>query len=208
VGLVLSALTLAGRPWSDTSDARPPAKPAAEGAAVPKTKVALINFGHVVRNYEKHKTFQKELRTTIARLQAKNDALRLEAEKLSKETVDAETTPERRKHIEKRLKEMTRAMKHDASAFREAINKKQGEQLKVIYKDVQAAAQRYAKDHGIELVLHYTDAVAPDELDSPDNVARKLQAGACLPLYAAPGVDVSKEILAALNDNLRRRKGD
>jgi hypothetical protein len=70
--------------------------------------------------------------------------------------------------------------------------------------DVEAATRRYAKANDLELVLHYNDAVTTEEVWSPKSIARKAQAGALMPLYAAEGLDITKEIVAALNRDLRR----
>ncbi|HEY7428872.1 MAG TPA: hypothetical protein VH682_31870, partial [Gemmataceae bacterium] len=50
---------------------------------------------------------------------------------------------------------------------------------------------------------HYNDAVTPEDFMSPQNIARKLNTGALMPLYAAPGMDISQEVVNMLNYNLR-----
>src|SRR5262249_46507016 len=77
--------------------------------------------------------------------------------------------------------------------------------MQVLYGDVQAAARRYAQAHDLDLVLHYNDAVDARDYWSGANLARKMQAGALMPLYAAPGMDISKEVIAALNADLRKK---
>jgi hypothetical protein len=52
------------------------------------------------------------------------------------------------------------------------------------------------------VVLQYYDAdekTHAAEFWSPTNVARKLQASGCMPMYIAPGLDISEEIIEALN---------
>ena len=66
-------------------------------------------------------------------------------------------------------------------------------------------AQRYAASQGIELVLHFNDAdekTQPAEFWSPANVARKMQAGACMPLYITQGMDISEALVGMLNSNV------
>ena len=44
------------------------------------------------------------------------------------------------------------------------------------------------------------------ERSSAQNVARKMQAGATFPIYAAPGVDLTKEVTEALNKRYRQQQ--
>jgi hypothetical protein len=42
---------------------------------------------------------------------------------------------------------------------------------------------------------------------SSGNIARKLQAGALMPLYVKPGLDISKEVVDALNVAVNQKEG-
>ena len=95
---------------------------------------------------------------------------------------------------------LAKEREENSNAAKKVLGKKSDEQMVGLYKEVRAAAQKYAQEHHIELMLHYNDMASDDpELDNPMNIARKIQIGGCVPLYSAPGIDVSKEILAALN---------
>jgi hypothetical protein len=52
------------------------------------------------------------------------------------------------------------------------------------------------------MVMHFNDAVASVDLYQPGNVQRKLQTGACMPMYVAPGMDITNTISAMLNQRL------
>jgi Skp family chaperone for outer membrane proteins len=201
--LIVGTLFLAGRSWSwsGPADTHPVAAPLAK----PKSRVALINLTFVIKNYEKFKAFQEEMKAAVAPFQEKDKALKSEGEKLARKRQD-EQDAERREKIEEQLDKLKRAIEDNKKAATRTLTRKQEEQVKALFKDVQEAVARYARAHDIELVLHYNDAITPADLDSAQNITRKMQAGACMPLYTAPGIDVSKEILAALNDELRRRK--
>jgi Skp family chaperone for outer membrane proteins len=196
--LLVGALFLAGRSWSGSPVAGPPGKS--------KSRVAVINVAEVMRNYDRFKAFQKVVQGLAGPFQARDKAYRKESQKLAEEAKDKTITVERREKIEERLKQLQRAIEDNQAAGKKALSRKQDEQLKILFNDVRTAATRYAKDHDIELVLQYSDAVNPVEFESPQNIARKMQLGACVPLYAAPGIDISKEITAALNDAFTRRK--
>jgi len=87
---------------------------------------------------------------------------------------------------------------HDAKVL---YAKKNEEQMVIVYKEIMEAAQRYARKHDIDLVMHYND-VPPDQPDfySAVNVSRKIQAGACIPMVIAPGMDITKATTAELNE--------
>src|SRR5262249_50879236 len=124
---------------------------------------------------------------------------------LSREAALPETTEARRAAIEKEKKALQREAEGWKAKFQEALAKMQEKQMQVLYGDVQAAARRYAQAHDLDLVLHYNDAVDARDYWSGANLARKMQAGALMPLYAAPGMDISKEVIAALNADLRKK---
>ncbi len=108
--------------------------------------------------------------------------------------------------IEKKLKQLKRDLEDNTTDAKNGLTKKSDDMVVILYKEVHSAAQRYAKAHDLELVLHYNDAddkTEPASFWSSANVARKMQAGACVPLYIAPGMDISLEIVAAMNDGLR-----
>lgn len=172
--------------------------PAAAPTAA-KSRVALLNLTYVVKNYNKFKTFQDELKAAVDPFQAKDTAWKKEGEVAAKEGQDPKTSAEKRDQIEKRLKELTRLIEDNKMEASKVLNKKQGEQLKILYGDVRVAAYRYAQAHGHDMVLHYNDAVTEQDYNSEQNISRKMQAGALMPIYMASGVDVSIDIVKALN---------
>ena len=200
--LVLGALTLIARSWAETGWAAP--APASE--AKPKTKVALINISHVLKSYDKFKTFRNDLLAAMVPYQAKIAAFKTEGQKLETEAKNVKTTAARRLQIEKRFKELKKADQDNNAAAEKEVRRMQEEQLSTLYGDVEVACRRYAVSNGIELVMHYNDGTTKDEVNASENIARKMH-GALMPLYAAPGIDITKEIIAVLNDNYRRKKG-
>ncbi len=58
-------------------------------------------------------------------------------------------------------------------------------------------------------MLHYNDLPAGSpEFYSGFNVSRKIQNGSLFPLYVAPGVDITKELVDTLNESYRKSKSD
>jgi Skp family chaperone for outer membrane proteins len=195
VGLIVVTLVVAGRSWSDT-------KPAP--AANPGVQIGLVNLTQVIKSYDRYKTFQAEMKEAIKPFQEKDDTFKRQIEALTKEMQGA--NGEDREELEGRIKKLQRKMEDNKQVAQRHMNKKQEEQLKSINSDLESATTRYAKANGLDLVLHYNDAVTPAERGSPANITRKMQAGALMPLYARKGLDISKEIIAELNENLRQGK--
>jgi hypothetical protein len=52
------------------------------------------------------------------------------------------------------------------------------------------------------MVMHFSDAISEADFYHPMNVQRKLSSMACLPMYVAPGMDITNIIAANLNQKL------
>lgn len=76
--------------------------------------------------------------------------------------------------------------------------------MKNIYLCVTEAAQKYAKAHDLDLVLHYNDAITEQDYLSAQNIARKMNTAALMPLYFPQNMDISRDLVAILNKNLRK----
>jgi Skp family chaperone for outer membrane proteins len=191
----LGTLIYVGRLWAQQSAVG--TAPAA--AAEPRTRIALLNLSYVVKNYTRYQSFQQEIKKDIEPFQQRDADKKKLAEGLIKER-DLQTTPaDRRDAIEKQLRDLQHDIEENKVEAKKLLDRKMDEQLKILYMDVRAAAHRYALAHNFELVLHYNDATTEAEYNNPANIARKMQAGPCMPLYAAPGMDISNEVVTALN---------
>lgn len=195
--LILSALALAGRSWSDTKRA----------ATTPRTRVGLLNLQYVLKGYDKFKAFEDECKKIVEPLREREAETRRREKALTKEAASPTTTAARRTAIAKKLDTLRREIESIQSEMKEAVGKKQEERLKVLYGDLGRVVRRYARDHGLDLVLHYNDFTDEADRSSSENILRKMNAGATIPLYSAPGMDISKEIITALNDSARKAKG-
>src|SRR5262245_56512270 len=197
--VALSAALYVGNLWAQPG-ARPGTAPApAPAAAEPRTRVALINLTYVIKHYSKFEAFSAELKEAAKPYQAKDTGYKNEAEKLAKDMADPKTTQEKREANEKRLREIQRLLEDNKNDAQKVLQKKQEEQLKILYLDVHSVVSRYAQSHNFELVLHYNDAITTQDYWSPQNVHRKLQLGALMPMYSAKGMDISAETVSTLN---------
>jgi Skp family chaperone for outer membrane proteins len=176
----------------------------APAATQTRSRIALVNLSHVIKNYDKFKGYMEEMKTASKPFRDREEKIKKDAEVLVNESKAPTVTAERKETIEKNLKTLKRAyedLSNEAGVF---MGKKQEQQFVIVYGDVRNAAERYAVAHAYDMVLHYNDAVNPQEYWSGQNVARKIQAGALIPLYYAGGVDISAEIIKMLNDSAKR----
>jgi RNA polymerase sigma factor (sigma-70 family) len=166
--------------------------------AEPRTRIALINLAYVLKHDDECRAARELFKKQAAVYQEREKVSRAKIEEYTKELA-VPVAIETKDKLEREIRVARRVLEDDQEEARRKLAKLSDEQTVALYKKVREAAARYAKAHDIELVLQYTDASEPDDLDSPANVQRKMQAVGCTPLYAAPGIDISKEIVAVLN---------
>ncbi len=111
--------------------------------------------------------------------------------------------PAKAEDIEEAMKKIQREMEDNNLKAKKTIGKKSDDEMKTLYTDVQAAANRYAVAHGLDLVLHYNDATNEADLLSTQNIG-KLNLGALMPMYAASGIDISKDLVELLNQSMQQ----
>lgn len=162
-----------------------------------KTKVAAFNITYVIKNYEKFKTFDAELKAAIAPYEAAHNKLAAQGEEEKKKFATA--TNEAKEGIQRTLKDLERKIEDNKMEANKLMAKKQEDQLKILYMDVRTHVARLAASNGYDLVMHYNDAITDADYNSPQNIARKLQAGALMPVFMANGVEISRELVMSLN---------
>jgi len=194
--LILAALIGAGRLWAESKEQKL-AKP------VPRTRVALLNLTAVIKNYDKYKYFQEEIKKVVDPFLRKELHLRQKAEALQKKFEEAANAaqPISREEYEEQAKELRRKKEDLDTKARKAVGKKNDEAMKALFLDVEEAAKRYAIAHDFDLLLHYNDATTEEDMNCVQNIARKLKTEGFLPIYSAPGIDISKDIIELLNRN-------
>jgi Skp family chaperone for outer membrane proteins len=173
--------------------------PATGTAAAPRTRIAMLNLAYVIKSYKKWEAFQGEFKTLYSGYEAKVNAAKSQMEALAKEIQDPKTSQTAKEAKEKEIKKLQRDIEDIQNEAKAALAKKSDDQMVLIYKEVRDVATRYAYSHNFEMVLHYNDATTQADFDSPMNIARKMNAGALMPLYVANGMDISMDVVNALN---------
>jgi Skp family chaperone for outer membrane proteins len=198
--VALAVVVGAGRLWAENKEQKP-AKAAKVQA--PRTRIALINLTFVIKNYKKYTEFQEDIKTVIAPYQERDKKLRAKVEKLKQRKSDSPLVPAKAEDVEAALKKLNREKEILDEKAKKAIGQKSDKEMKILYTDVAEAAKRYAAAHDFDLVLHYNDATNEEDYVSVPNIARKLNTGALMPVYAVSGMDISTKLVELLNQSVK-----
>src|SRR5262249_29102370 len=167
-------------------------------AQPPKTRIALVNLPHVIKSYQKYQTFEREWQETYKTFDKQYESKRVLLQQWQAEAQKTPEGPNRRKpEAQGRL--LQREMQDMGEDAKKQLGKKRDDQAVIIYKEIEEAVQVYARARDIDLVLHFNDNIVPADMYNPMNVQRKLQLGACFPMYHAPGMDITEYVIQMLN---------
>jgi Skp family chaperone for outer membrane proteins len=177
------------------------ARPTAPAAA-PVTKMAIFNLGQVIDSYKLTKDCLAETKAIQKRYQDELNKMTKEYEDyVTKMRTDASaptTTDAAREQMEKdrKLKERKIAdMKEEGNQY---LGKMEAGQSTRIYQDIEEAVKLLARTRGLELVLQYND-VPPAVKYQPAGIRNRIVNPGLFPVYTAPGLDVTQELVAYLN---------
>jgi Skp family chaperone for outer membrane proteins len=207
VVIVSAALLGAGRLGAEDEDNK---------HAAPRTRIGLVNLTYVIKNYQKYKDFQEEIKDIVepfqrkdAQLRKKMDKLRAEAGKLGLEpNLDGkkrEGTAKKKEALESKAKQLQREMEDNQAQAKLKLGERSDQEMKILFGDVEEAVKRYAASHDLDAVLHFNDATTREDYYSVQNIARKLNSGGLMPLTSVPGIDISKDIADLLNFGPRKK---
>jgi Skp family chaperone for outer membrane proteins len=164
------------------------------------TKVAVLNLAKVINSYKKWDAFKEEYKAEYKRLfEDKVAPMKDRMESLDKEIKAATTTPERKEAATKELNHLQRQVQEIAEDAKTALGKKEADQFVQLYREVRDAVTTIATYYSIEIVMHYNDAFDAKDLDTPQNVARKMGHPGCMPLYINASCDISSTVIEYLN---------
>lgn len=192
------ALAYVGSLWAD---------PQAPVQSAAKHRVALLNLNYVLKNYQELKDFQSQVKDKVTIYQEKEKGNQGKLEKIKADIAKTTDVTQKGK-LEAEAKAITRTMQDEADEAKNVLGKMSDDKMVEVFKKVQSATIRYATSHSFDLVLHYNDALPNEpEYYSPMNVARKIQAGACMPMHWTQGMDISHDVLETLNGAYRAASG-
>jgi Skp family chaperone for outer membrane proteins len=182
---------------------------AAPSAAPTGTRIAVLNLSYVIKNYLKYQHFNEEMKGIVEPFNKKHMELQQKLEDLKKQAaaLTRQTQPGQGEEIEKQGRDIQRQMEDNKTEAQLKIQKRSDEEMRIIYLDIYTAVQGYAASHRYDLVLHYNDAITKEDFLSAQNIARKLNTGALMPLISAPNLDISQDIVNLLNAGMGAPNG-
>lgn len=176
-------------------------------ASQPTTRIAILNLSYVVKNYTKYTDFTNDMKKQVEVYETRVKAKKASYDQVVKEATKPDVTPQNREAYEKQIKSIQRELEDITNEGKRFVGQRSDEQMVALYGEIQRTAVRYAGARGYEMVLHFNDAQAntPEYL-SPANIARKMQAGALMPLYVHPSLDISPLVVQTLNQGYEQEK--
>jgi Skp family chaperone for outer membrane proteins len=174
---------------------------AAAPAAPLKTHVAIINLQQVIKQYRKWNDFEQSYKNLYNQYNAEFERNKTAGVAL-KSQLEKTTDEAAKEKIQQELKKLERTVQDLGENAKKQLGKMRDDQAVQIYREVEEAVQYYARANDIEMVMHYNDAVVPADLYHSVNIERKLQTGACMPMYYDPRMNITDTIAAMLNQRL------
>lgn len=197
--ILVAAIVLgASRLWAENKEKKP----------APRTRIGVLNLTFVIKNYNKYNRFQEEIKGIIEPFQRRDTELRAQLEKLRAQAEKPSLVPakgedsdeqSRKEDIEERAKKIQQQLEDNSQKAKKTLGKRSDKEMQSLFKDVQDAVERYAIAHDLDLVMHYNDAVTKEDFLSAQNIARKLNTGALMPIYTASSIDITTDIVTDLN---------
>jgi Skp family chaperone for outer membrane proteins len=170
-------------------------------AKPPTMRIAIINLQQVIKQYRKWNDFEESYKKAYAYYNA--DFERKKAQGLDyKNQLEKATDDAAKEKLQVALKDLDRQVQDLGETAKKHLAKMRDDQAVQIYREVERAVEAYARAYDIEMVMHYNDAVVPADLYHPANIQRKLQTGACMPMYFHPGLNITDMVAQMLNQSL------
>lgn len=171
-------------------------------------KTVYLNLSYVVKNYQKYidhiEAMRKELNLHEAKVDEKKAAIAAFAK-----GIKPDLPAEEQEKAKEKLAQLQRELEILTDGWKKHLGRKSDEQIVILYREVQLVAHLLAATEGYDAVLHFNDALPNSpEYYGAENIARKMQAGANIPLYVRPELDISPVVLKQLNKMYKPKKGE
>ncbi len=192
---------LGARGWAQQPPvAQPTTQPPAVHTPPLRTRVALVNLATVIRIYSKAQNFQRQLIEDAKKLDHDRlEPLRLQITQKQAAFQKPDASQAVREQLERELRQLQLQLRNEEEDARKQMNTKQSDWTVQLYKEIEEMVKSYAKAYDIELVLFFSDPINPANAYDPAVIQNRLSMRAALPMYSAPGMDISEAIANELN---------
>jgi Skp family chaperone for outer membrane proteins len=175
-------------------------------AAPAQPRVAVINLGYVIKNYNKAKFYETEAEEASKPFIERGEKLKSAYVQWNNYVSDPKTAAQldenKKSEAEKNMIDIKRQIEDNNKEAQKVIGKKRELQIIQLYKEISDHVKAYAAANGFHLVLSYFESTNTADMFAGANIRRKLEGmsvGACNPLYVADGMDISGPVLESLN---------
>jgi Skp family chaperone for outer membrane proteins len=165
-----------------------------------QTRIGLLNMVQVLKNYKKFQAMEETIKKRATDLEKTLEPYRTEMVRLREQLNNPKLTQDERDKIERRAQQVQLDARQKEDDAKKELIKMNGDAAVQIYKEVEDAVNVYAHQSNLELVMFYNDAITAEDFYHPANLQRKLtQPAAVMPMFVTPGMDISNQIVTALN---------
>lgn len=175
------------------------AKPVIGLPIAAQPKIAVFNMAHVMKEFAKAKYEVYLLNEERKKLSVDLTKSREKFGKLQQE-IQMETRPAEKEELLEKQRELARVLEDTDRKINKQLNEKASGIIVELYDDIQAVVDKLAESRGYDIVLAYPDATNADEAKSPHIKELKLKPPAAQPFYVSKRIDLTEEIVKALND--------
>jgi Skp family chaperone for outer membrane proteins len=159
-----------------------------------------MNLPKAIKDYEKFTMQQNEIKAELQKLDEPMKKLQAE---IQTEMQGPFTNAQAREAAENDVGHKKLQLQGMNADREKAIAKKTAAAMETLFKDVEGAVLALSRARGYEMVLYYNDALDAAEKYNPQVLNVKLSASG-MPIYTAPGLDITAEVVQVLNFNLHR----
>jgi Skp family chaperone for outer membrane proteins len=171
-------------------------------AATGGTRVGVVNVGVVFTKYKKAQIFKEDLQKKVMPFKDKMDKWRKEMIEYQDTIQKADFSKYKKEDLEKAVVDRKRALEDTDREVRNLVGKQSEEQLVHLWREINEKIGAFAMANGFHVVFGYGDPMDPKEQLTFANINRKMQGmdvGGVTPLYVAQGLEVSEQVVQALN---------
>lgn len=171
----------------------------AQGAAPPRSPVAIIDLSYVFKNYTRFTDMTAGMKAKVEKADA---GLKGRQEELKKTGQQAEGLPlgsPERNQLEEQFTKMQAAIQVEIATQRKDFLREEAQIYYNVYQDVQRAIETYCKQNGIVLVMRFNG----DQID-PNNPQEVMQDLNKAVVFYHPAIDITPQIHEMLEATVAR----
>lgn len=174
--------------------------PPAPSAAASNGKVGVVNINKVLKSFNKANAYNTWLMNRAKFYGDQANALQAQVN-VRQADAQKEADPKKKDIIAEEIRGLVRRVEDLNAAAQKDLDANRGPIMVQIYNDISQITASVARSSGVDVVLAYPDVTDPAEGQQPQKIFAKLFAGAAMPLYVAPGADMTDAILTTLNQS-------